>query len=103
MRRRDVLLAAPVVAAFAAEERPAILGGSPVRQSAFPSWPIAGSAEEDAMINVVRSGRWNRSERVRRFEEASAHRLGSKYGPATPSGTRSLAAAGRAIGVVPGD
>src|SRR5580765_3264195 len=103
MRRRDVLLAAPVVAAFAADERPAILGGSPVRQAAFPSWPIAGSAEEDALITVIRSGRWNRSERVRRFDEAWAQRLGAKYCLATTNGTSSLFTALNALGVGPGD
>ena len=55
------------------------------------------------MINVVRSGRWNRSERVRRFEEAWAQRLGAKYCLATTNGTSSLFTALHALGVGPGD
>ena len=42
---------------------PAILGGTPVRRTPFPSWPVADAREEEALVRVLRSGRWNRGER----------------------------------------
>jgi dTDP-4-amino-4,6-dideoxygalactose transaminase len=103
MRRRDVLIGAPAVFALAADEKPAILGGSPVRTQAFPSWPVAGAAEEDAMRDVVRSRQWNRNEMTRRFEESWAKALGARYCLATTNGTSSLFTALNALGVGPGD
>jgi hypothetical protein len=46
----------------------ALLGGTPVRRTPFPSWPIANAKEEDALVRVIRSGRWNRGENVTAFE-----------------------------------
>jgi len=103
MRRRDVLLGAPAVFALAADEKPAILGGAPVRKAAFPSWPVAGEAEEDTIRAVVRSRQWNRNAMTRRFEENWAKALGGRYCLATTNGTSSLYTALNALGVGPGD
>jgi dTDP-4-amino-4,6-dideoxygalactose transaminase len=103
MRRRDVLIGAPAMIALAAEEKPAILGGSPVRKSAFPSWPVEGEPEEETMRAVVRSRQWNRNAMTRRFEETWAKALGARYCLATTNGTSSLFTALNALGVGPGD
>ena len=57
---------------------PALLGGTPVRRTPFPSWPVADSHEEDALVGVIRSGRWNRGEHVSAFEKAYASLTGAK-------------------------
>jgi dTDP-4-amino-4,6-dideoxygalactose transaminase len=55
----------------------AILGGEPVRNEPYPSWPVFDEREVDAVSAVVRSGRWGgfpypgpqTSEFIRRFTE----------------------------------
>ena len=103
MRRRDVLIGAPAMIALAAEEKPAILGGSPVRKSAFPSWPVEGEAEEETIRAVVRSRQWNRNAMTQRCEQTWAKALGARYCLATSNGTSSLFTALNALGVGPGD
>ena len=66
--RRKFFAAVPAagVAAGAAKAapgtpgKPAILGGSKVRTTPFPSWPVFDQTEERALVDVVRSGRWFR-------------------------------------------
>src|SRR5947209_12823292 len=103
MRRRDILLGAPAAFALAADEKPAILGGVPVRKAPFPGWPIADQAEEEATRAVVRSRQWNRNAMAKRFEESWAKALGARYCLATTNGTSSLFTALNALGVGPGD
>lgn len=38
--------------------RLSLYGGTPVRTSPFPSWPIFDEAEERAVLEVLRSGQW---------------------------------------------
>ena len=89
----------------AAEGKPAILGGTPVRAGKFPSWPVAGADEEDLLIQVLRSGKWNRNDggKVREFERQFASKLGAKHCLATTNGTSSLIISLAALGVGPGD
>ena len=49
-------------------QRPAALGGAPVRATPFPSWPVRDALEEQALTEVVRGGHWNRGPQVERFE-----------------------------------
>src|SRR5687768_2992696 len=79
---------APSIAA--AQAAPAVLGGAPVRQSPFPAWPIADSREENALLGVVRRGRWFRGEQVAAFESAYASLTGAKGCLATANGTSAL-------------
>lgn len=45
---------APAPAVFAAgAEKPALLGGSPVRRTPFPSWPVIDAREEKALSCIV--------------------------------------------------
>ncbi|MBM3747515.1 MAG: DegT/DnrJ/EryC1/StrS family aminotransferase [Acidobacteria bacterium] len=96
--------AAPVVLQ-AAEERPAILGGKPVRTGRFPSWPVAERKEEEALAEVARGRKWFRGsgKQVAAFEEAWAKMTGAKYCLATSSGTAALFTSLNALGIGPGD
>ena len=38
----------------------ALLGGRPVRERPFTSWPIFGEREEERVLGALRSGRWGR-------------------------------------------
>lgn len=103
--RRAVLAAAPAAAAFRLDDRPALLGGTPVRSSPFPSWPVFGEPEEQGLMGVLRSGRWYRGngENVRRFEEAYARATGARRCLATCNGTSALFVSLNALDVQPGD
>jgi hypothetical protein len=39
-------------------DKPAILGGKPVRTDPYPKWPIVDQRDIDAAIAVIQSGRW---------------------------------------------
>ena len=86
-----------------AQGAPALLGGTPVRRTPFPAWPVADTREEDALLGVVRSGKWFRGEQVSRFESAYAALTGAKHCLATANGTSALITALAALDVGPGD
>src|SRR2546426_12828465 len=84
--RRNFLAAASATALAAGPkpiDKPALLGGAPVRDRRFPSWPQTKDNDEKAWMDVLRSGRWNRGKYVAQFEEAWAKRLGARYCLAT--------------------
>src|SRR5512145_512837 len=64
-------------------DAPAALGGTPVRRTAFPSWPVADAPEEEALLRVLRGGRWNRGDQVTAFETAYGALTGAKHCLAT--------------------
>ena len=82
---------------------PALLGGIPVRRAPFSSWPIADAREENALLRVLRSGRWNRGDNVAAFESAYASLTGAKHCLATANGTSALITSLSALGIGPGD
>ena len=90
-------------ASGASANTPAVLGGTPVRKTPFPSWPVADAREEDALVRVIRSGRWNRGESVSAFETAYASLTGAKHCLATANGTSALITSLSALGIGPGD
>jgi dTDP-4-amino-4,6-dideoxygalactose transaminase len=94
-----------MAAAFRLDDRPALLGGAPVRRDPFPSWPVFGEPEEQALVGTLRSGRWYRGngENVRRFEEAYARATGARRCLATCNGTSALFVCLNALDVQPGD
>jgi|RhiMethySRZTD1v2_1073278.scaffolds.fasta_scaffold02948_5 perosamine synthetase len=94
---------AQAAAGAGASHAPALLGGTPVRRTPFPSWPIADAREEDALVRVIRSGRWNRGDNVAAFESAYAALTGARHCLATANGTSALIASLAALGVGPGD
>lgn len=97
--------AAPALSRAAGTDRPALLGGTPVRKERFPGWPVRDEVEDNAMLEVVRSGRWGRlnGTAVRRFESMYASLMGVQHCLATSSGTTALFTGLSALGVGPGD
>jgi dTDP-4-amino-4,6-dideoxygalactose transaminase len=89
--------------ALTGPDRPAALGGTPVRRTPFPSWPVADTREEDALLRVIRGGRWNRGDHVSGFEAAYAALTGAKHCLATANGTSALITSLGALGIGPGD
>ncbi len=65
--------------------------------------PVLGAAEEQAVIEVLRSGQLSLGPRVPAFEQAFAARLGVAHACAVSSGTAGLHLALRAAGVGEGD
>jgi dTDP-4-amino-4,6-dideoxygalactose transaminase len=87
------------------DEKLAVLGGPKVRKTPFPSWPVIGSNDEQAWMEVLRKGRWNRTSgnQVQQFEERWAQTIGAKHCVATANGTAALIVALNALGIGPGD
>jgi perosamine synthetase len=98
-------LLAPRIVRSAATDKPAILGGRPVRTTPFPSWPVIAENEDRAWMKVLRSGKWNRldGDYARQFEETWAAKLGAKHCLATANGTSALIISLNALGIGPGD
>jgi perosamine synthetase len=65
--------------------------------------PVLGRAEEEAVIDVLRSGQLSLGPRVPAFEQAFAARLGVAHACAVSSGTAGLHLGLRAAGVGDGD
>jgi perosamine synthetase len=65
--------------------------------------PVLGPGEEEAVIEVLRSGQLSLGPRVPAFETAFAARVGARHASAVSSGTAGLHLALRAIGVGEGD
>ena len=83
--------------------RLAIFGGTPLRRKPFPAWPVFDHAEEDALREVLCSGRWWRyassddsrsmepaKSKVAEFQETFARFQGAEYGIACANGTAAL-------------
>src|SRR5690242_1881038 len=110
--RRGFLAKAPAagaaiaaVSAAAPIEKPALLGGPKAKKVAFESWPKFDFTEEKALLDVLRTGKWNRSggQFVKRFEASYAALTGAKHVLATSNGTASLYIALNVLGVDAGD
>jgi len=67
------------------------------------SRPTLGPEEEQAVLDVMRSGQLAQGERVREFEQAFAEATGARFAVATSSGSAALFLALLAHGVGPGD
>jgi len=91
---------------FATEaDKPALLGGTPVRKSGWARWPQWREAWEPEILKVFRSGRWFRGsdERVAEFEKEYAELLGARKCLATASGTTALVVSLHVMDVDAGD
>ncbi|HUT88348.1 MAG TPA: DegT/DnrJ/EryC1/StrS family aminotransferase [Thermoguttaceae bacterium] len=86
-----------------AAEKPAMLGGKPVRTKGYASWPMVDARDEESLLEVVRAGRWYRNRSVAEFEETYAKLNEAKYCVAVSSGTSALYTSLGALGVGPGD
>jgi perosamine synthetase len=65
--------------------------------------PVIGEREEQAVLEVLRSGHLSLGPRVPAFEAAFAERVGARHASAVSSGTTGLHLALRAVGVEAGD
>ena len=94
--------------------RPAILGGTPIRQTPFPPRRTMGAAERAAALAVIDSDCLSGfigapgegflgGPQVRAFESAWASRYGFRHAVSVNSWTSGLVAALGAVGVGPGD
>ncbi|HOW18001.1 MAG TPA: DegT/DnrJ/EryC1/StrS family aminotransferase [Phycisphaerae bacterium] len=83
----------------------AIHGGTPVRTRPFPSWPVFGPEEEQALARALRSGKWGKQDgtEVATFERDFAKYQGAAHGIAVVNGTVSLQIALMAAGIRAGD
>jgi dTDP-4-amino-4,6-dideoxygalactose transaminase len=92
-------------------EKPAILGGNPVRPKGSDlgvSWPIYDDTDVQMYLDAFKSKKWSEytnsaNELSVRFEKEFAELMGAGYCAATNSGTDALDAAQRALDVGPGD
>lgn len=85
---------------------PAVLGGKPVHEGGWASWPEWQQAWEPEVLEVLRSNRWFRGGSdgpVGEFEAAYARLLGAKRCLATASGTTALQVALNVMDVDAGD
>jgi perosamine synthetase len=64
--------------------------------------PVLGEAEEQRVLDVLRSGQLSLGPRLGEFEDAFAERVGAAFGSAVSSGTTGLHLALRAVGVTDG-
>ena len=103
-----VSLAAPAVLASekAGEDgQLALLGGKPVRNSGFPSWPMIEKNDEEAWADVLQKKGWCRlnGDYVDQFEKEYAKLTGVKECLATSNGTNALFGSMSALDIGPGD
>jgi len=79
----------PIV--FKSDERPALLGGTPLVDAPWPKWPIWNKeADEPIVLEALRSGVWSRAEKVALFEKKWAALIGAKRALTTVNGTNAL-------------
>ena len=99
------MAAAPLASAAVTGDKPALLGGKKTRTEPFPSWPKFDQKEENALLDVLRSGKWFRGsgQYVKKFEQAYAELTGAKQCLATANGTAALFISLNVLGVEPGD
>ncbi len=96
----------PLLMGATFDEKPAILGGKPVRTTPLATtWPIHGRPEVDGLTAVLDSNKWCRLDGTyaATFEKDFAERTQAKYCLATASGTTALFTSLNAMDVGPGD
>lgn len=82
----------------------AIFGGTPIRQKPFPAWPMFGSAEEESLTKILRSGSWGGyNKKVEEFEVAFAEMHHTTHAISCANGTVAIEVALRAAGIQCGD
>ena len=90
---------------FAAFDRLAIRGGTPVRTTPFAPWPVFDDEMTDAVTRVLKTGKVNywTGQECREFEKEFAQYVGSKHAIALANGTLALELALFAYDIGPGD
>ncbi len=83
--------------------RLALDGGTPVRKKPFPSWPVFGSPERQALLDVFDNGEWWYGKKVEEFEKAFAEFQDAQFGVTCCNGTIALELALRTLDIHVGD
>lgn len=85
--------------------RPAILGGTPLRPAGPPGWPLADDATEHVLREMIRSGGWGRyhGPHVPELCQKIASFHGTDHVHLCSSGTSAVELALRGVGVRDGD
>lgn len=83
----------------------AINGGTPVRTTPFGAWPQFGQAEEELLLEALRTGVWGSIDGtyVKRLEVEFAQLQAARHGVTVVNATMGLMVALKAIGIGPGD
>jgi len=83
----------------------ALKGGEPVRKEPFPEWPVWDQQELEAVISVIKSGRWIRTNghMVKDFEVEFAQFHEAGYCVALTNGSHAIEVALTALDIGPGD
>ena len=85
----------------------AALGGKPVREEAYPEWPVYDQREIDAVTEVIKSGRWGGfpwpGPKTAEFAEKFAAMQGAPYAVPMMNGTVTMEVALRAADIGWGD
>ena len=92
----------------------AILGGTPIRNSSFPKYPVIDEQEEKAVLEVLKSKNLSTfiassgenflgGKKIREFEKNFSEYIGTKYAVSFNSATSALHAAIASVGVEPGE
>jgi dTDP-4-amino-4,6-dideoxygalactose transaminase len=86
-------------------QKPAILGGDPIRTTPFASWPVIDKTDEAYFLDSLKAKKWCRLDglTVTQFEEKWAALLGAGHSIGVVNGTSALYAALNALDVGPGD
>jgi dTDP-4-amino-4,6-dideoxygalactose transaminase len=86
-------------------DKPALLGGKPAKAKPFPPWPQYDEKERRALMQVLKSRVWWRTQGTRtlEFERKFAAYHEAKHGIAVTNGTAALEVVLAALGVGPGD
>ena len=86
-------------------DTPAILGGTPIRQVDYPSWPIWDEGERMGLLDVLEQGGWWQGDGnvAATFATEFAAYHGAAYGMALTNGTHTLEAALVACDIGEGD
>jgi dTDP-4-amino-4,6-dideoxygalactose transaminase len=86
-------------------QTPAIDGGTPLRTTPFPEWPVYDEREERLLLEVLHSRKWGTitGDKVATFARAFAEFQGAQYGVCVPNGTLGLELALEALEIGPGD
>lgn len=94
----------PAQTSFSIAEPPALLGGKPIRTTAWPGWPLWKPEEDEKLlIDVIRSGVWSRDKVVSEFEAKWAAAVGAKRSLAVVNGTNALTTALAQLNIRGGD
>ena len=86
-------------------QRPALLGGRPIKTSPFPSWPTIGQEEEKGLLEVLNSGKWERhsGSKVTECEQRFAELSKAKRALMVANGSAALDIAMTVLGIGAGD